>query len=234
MNQNQGRIILFASIGGVLLLLLAGIFFVRLTTFSLISSDPSNGDTNVYLGTNLKFTFSKPLNSSTAERITFSPALKGIADVNGAVLTYKPTVSLDANTQYQVTISQPLDDTGESAKDVHITFKTGGTYFSDLPKSQQQAEKNGTDSIQRDAPLTQYLPKKELDYTVNYKIEDNGSVTYQVALNVTPRYAGDPTYIPALKNAQTEALAWIKSVGFDPATLHIVYNPDPTTGVFTP
>jgi hypothetical protein len=234
MKHPMTRLYLLSALGIAAFVAIAIGLFIRQTQFRLISSSPASGATNIFLGNNLTFKFSEGLDPSTTSDFSISPELKGVATVNGSTLMFAPTVSLSAQTTYTVTISHPLDSAGRSGSTVQISFTTGSAYYSALPKSQQQADKNDTDAIQNQVPITQYLPQNALDYSINYTVSASGTITYMVTLNVIARYAGDPTYIPALKNAQTEALNWIKSVGGNPAMMNIVYNPDPNTGVYTP
>jgi hypothetical protein len=219
--------VIAAAVGVLVIILIVVLAFLQYQ-LHLASSDPANNAKNVDPTHDLKFTFSKSVGSAN---VTLTPTTQGTVTTADNIVTFHPTTSLQASTAYTATVGNLTDMSGHQIKNATISFTTGFVDFNQLPASQQKAN---TDGIENKYPVTKYLPYSTLDYTITFKTDQNGNISYPVTLNVAPRYAGDPTYIPALQKAQAEVVTWIKSVGADPTKMDIIYNPNPTTGAYTP
>lgn len=77
---------------------------------SIISTDPANNETNVFLNKIVTATFNMPMNNSTINTTTFTLkqgtiAVAGTVSYNGTTAYFIPTVPLTMNTEYTGTIT---------------------------------------------------------------------------------------------------------------------------------
>lgn len=100
---------------------------------SIISTDPSNGTTNVAVTKTISATFSEPMNNSTINNSTFSMTGPGTTPVSGSVTYagniayFDPTINLTTNTTYTVTITTGArDSAGNSMTNSYSWFFTTG------------------------------------------------------------------------------------------------------------
>lgn len=99
---------------------------------TVISTDPANNATGVYLTKMVTATFSVPMNPSTFTASTFTlkqgvTLIAGTVSFNGSMASFKPSSNLLASTSYTATITSDVKNvSGTAMKNDYIwTFNTG-------------------------------------------------------------------------------------------------------------
>lgn len=137
-------LLLIAGIG-VLFLILIAIVITQAVQFHLVSTNPkTNSQPNQY--TAISFKFNKPLDTGSQHNlIAISPSAAGKVEVSGNTVTFTPESTYQANTTYQVTLSNVLSAKGEKAANVTLSFTPVYVPYNQLPKDIQQRLVTQTD-----------------------------------------------------------------------------------------
>lgn len=222
----------------------AVVIFVAAVAFTIINainpvkvveSYPAEGSRTFKAYEDIVLTFNETPAADMVNQVKITPTVNGKASISGNKLTYTAFGGFKGSTEYTLSIDKPIDTKGNEGKPYTLHFSPVFVAFADLPKEEQQKQIQATDRHEQTDPFTQFLPyDDDLDYSIDFKYDNQDHVVYMVTLNVAKLGSNDPTYIPALKNAKTKADNWIKSKGYDPNVLKPVYNPDPNTGAYTP
>ena len=84
----------------------------------------------------------------------------------------------------------------------------------------------GVDELEQTEPLTRRLPHDSAHFRVDYHLADDGLLVVEIELRaVLNRPDQLAAYEDQLRAYRAEALAWLASVGADPASLHLTYRP---------
>jgi methionine-rich copper-binding protein CopC len=93
---------------------------------------PEKGQTNVALGANIEITFSEDMDyTSVYNAFSISPSVAGVFSWKDNTLIFDPNDDLDANTQYQVTISKAAKDLVGNGMEDDFVFS-----FTTAPKTE--------------------------------------------------------------------------------------------------
>jgi len=99
------------------------------TVFRVVSSSPSNNDTNVPVFSSITITFSRDVNASTLPNaITFtqptgSTRIRTLSQTTqGRLVTLRPDNSFEANGTYSITVRNTLQDSTGQALQSNFTF----------------------------------------------------------------------------------------------------------------
>ncbi|HSX32495.1 MAG TPA: hypothetical protein VLF43_04475, partial [Candidatus Saccharimonadales bacterium] len=76
-------------------------------------------------------------------------------------------------------------------------------------------------------PVLAQLPIDNIDYTVDYTVDEQKNVSFQVTLSSAGTKPGSSLYIEQLKTFKAEALDWLQKQGVDTAKEKISITPDP-------
>jgi uncharacterized protein (TIGR03437 family) len=131
------------------------------TAPSVTSTVPSNGGTNVAVGSALAATFSEPMDPATISTITFN-LKQGVAPVAGTVLyagltaTFQPLANLSPNTTYTATITTGAKDLAGNALAAAYTwsFTSGSTPDVTAPTVTSSAPGSGSSNVAFGSVLT--------------------------------------------------------------------------------
>ena len=94
-------------------------------TSSLAFSRPRQGDRSVAIGNDIVIGFDGVLDRLTKdEAFTISPAVAGVTELIGSVITFNPAGALEYDTVYTVTLAGLSDDSGSPINDIAYTFAT--------------------------------------------------------------------------------------------------------------
>lgn len=126
---------------------------------TVTATNPQNGSTNVPLNTNIEITFSEKMDGTATENaVSTSPSVSGSFqwDASVNVLTYDPSVDLQANTKFTITISaQAKDATGENMQGSYqFSFTTGSTSDTTPPTVASTNPLDNSVNIDYRAPIT--------------------------------------------------------------------------------
>ncbi len=84
----------------------------------------------------------------------------------------------------------------------------------------------GVDELEQTEPLTRRLPHDSDHFRVDYRLDDEGRLVVEIELRaVLNRPEQLAAYEDQLRAYRGEALAWLRSVGADPASLDLLYRP---------
>ncbi|HSX29884.1 MAG TPA: hypothetical protein VLE73_04980 [Candidatus Saccharimonadales bacterium] len=84
-------------------------------------------------------------------------------------------------------------------------------------------------------PVLAQLPINNIDYTIDYSVDEKKNVTFEITLQPAGTKPGSALYIQQLKDFKAEALDWLKKQGVDTtkATISITPDPDNQSGAST-
>lgn len=175
--------------------------------FTIISTEPTNGATDVYPGEiKITFTTDQPINSIDDYAIEISPSLQH----GGELISSFPTTTvanrvlggLEKNTTYTVTVTNKNTNNKTS-----WTFSTSG----EQPESSSALFKEEQEQLEVNYyPLFDFLPYENDSFKIFY--------TGRQAITVSIKSGSEDS---AKKGVED----WIRSHGVDPATHTINYEP---------
>lgn len=196
----------------LLIVLVVGVYdYVR---FHVVNTDPSISAVatdSPYIDIN----FNEDL-STKGLAIGYSSGLVRSYSVNGKELNLVLNEPMNQNNKYFITIKSIKSASGRIITNKEFTFNVKQIPFSELSKGEQQAllkpQLQYNETVENNALLSK-LPflGPGLAYEISYTL--NPSNTSEPIIQITsPSSVGDQ-----------EALSWISSLGYNPATLHIQY-----------
>lgn len=221
---------------GIILVILAaaatgGWLFYTQSQFRLVSTIPQKDAGSV---APVIFKFNRDLDRQTANYFTITPAVQGTIQISGGSFTFQPAGNYTLNTTYTAKLSQVVATDGSTLGDQSVTFTVKLLQFNQLSPSEQQAQKDRTDVVERTNPFLAQLPYSTTDFKIDYQLISTDSrdttptnVTYTITLYAVLNQPDQiDTYNAELKTYKQEALNWIRSQGTDPNALKIQYSPD--------
>ena len=127
----------------------------------VISTDPSNGEVNVFLNKKIMATFNEPMNSATLNNTTFivkkgTTQIAGVISYSDNTVIFTPVSFLTANTVYTAIITKGAKDPMESAlkADYVWSFTTGTSSSSNQPKVISTDPTNGATGVALNKNIT--------------------------------------------------------------------------------
>ncbi|HSX36565.1 MAG TPA: Ig-like domain-containing protein [Patescibacteria group bacterium] len=202
-----------------ILLVWAGYFIYNSFTFRLTGTNP--GVNNVAtISPFFKINFNKNL-SPRGLSVSASPDVIDSYSINGSAITVLLKTPLDSSQTYTLKVHGIASTGGKTLPGHSFSFKPRYLPSSQLPKDQQQALQNiqqqYNQTIQSDT-LIQLLPFTSGGNEFN--------ISYQVAYKSQKPIVTVTITAPS-SQGQTDALAWIKSIGADPNKYTIQYVTGP-------
>lgn len=97
--------------------------------------------------------------------------------------------------------------------------------------------KEYTDAVEKthaDYPVISKLPIDAIDYTIDYSVDEQKNVVFEVTLIPVAATPGTDLYIAQLRDYKKQALEWLKNEGVDIAKANISITPDPDKQQTTP
>ncbi len=195
------------------------------THFLLTSSDPSNGGkvSSVHA---ITLKFNQALDTKATAGFSIDPAVAGSVNISGKQFIFTPTNCYQLGTTYTLRLSDPVSISGKHAKPAQLSFTATYIDTTKLPTADQQQAASQTDALENQQPIVQYLPHETIDYKIDYTVNTDNSLTLNVTLYaILNRPDQESSYQAQLKQFKSEALNYIKSIGFDPAKYKITYTP---------
>lgn len=190
------------------------IFVYRSSGFRLTGTDPSAravATTSPFF----KISFNRPLASSVSVRF-YPQNFPSSYVIKGSSVTVSFNKALQEGATYSIRLTNIKDVAGDKLTDKTISFQAQYINSSDLSSEQQQALRNKQaryDTIQGDG-LVKLLPftgggnEFQVSYTINYSGRQPNLIIVITAS--TPQ-------------GQSDALNWIRQVGFDPSKYTITF-----------
>lgn len=101
-------------------------------------------------------------------------------------------------------------------EDVQIRAIAGGKEYTDT-----------VEKTNREYPVLTKLPVDAIDYTIDYSVDEQQNVVFEVTLIPVGTSPGSDLYIAQLKEFKALALAWLTKEGVDIKKANISITPDP-------
>jgi len=197
-----------------------------LTHVFLISSSPANKSQKVAQSDPVTLTFNQSLADDNQSHFSIEPKVHGNITITGRRLTFTPSDPYQPNTSYTVTLAQPTSSTGRVGGDAKISFTAKQIDYQNQTPTQQAASLGQTDALARSNPLVGFLPQQTLHYDLEFTVDADKNVQYQLHLNailLDPSQQAD--YQALLKQYKQEAFDFIRSKSVDPTKLPIQFDP---------
>jgi|GEM_PF-5796079 len=186
----------------------------RAVSFRVTGTDPSVSSVGT-ISPFFKINFNKPLAKNVSVTI-YPQNLPASYEIKGSVVTVSFNKQLQEGETYSVHLANISDTKGARLPNKTFSFQAQPIDASSLPADQQKAldaNQARYNAIQNDG-LVQLLPftgggnEFQVSYTINYSSQ-------------TPKLIILVTAISA--QGQTDALNWIRQVGFDPSKYTITF-----------
>jgi len=205
-----------ALMAGLIIVLAVGWAIYRSLVFRLVSTDPKTND--VALSSPFfKLSYSQKLAPGVKVQLTPSSALSSYT-IDNKIVTVYLNYPLNSGQKYSLTVSHIVSASGKRLADESFNFSPRYIPGNQLSKDQQAAlEANQIryrQSISGDK-LIQLLPFTSggNEFKIDYQVTYQGQKPLATIIITS-----------ASQQGQSDALAWIRSIGADPAKYHIQYQ----------